>query len=125
MEIHELVDYLRNENASDICVIRVPPSMDYVDYFVVCSGFGARHLRRMADGLVAEMKSVRVGRNNRRIRIEGEDCDDWMAVEMGTIVVHFMTEEARSKYELEKLWTLGPSYDNQYRNMEHVLENNP
>ena len=43
----------------------------------------------------------------------------------GTIVVHFMTEEARSKYELEKLWTLGPSYDNQYRNMEHVLENNP
>ena len=60
MEIHELVDYLRNENASDICVIRVPPSMDYVDYFVVCSGFGARHLRRMADGLVAEVGSFSV-----------------------------------------------------------------
>ena len=44
---------------------------------------------------------------------------------VGTIVVHFMTEEARSKYELEKLWTLGPHYDEQYRNMEHVLENNP
>ena len=33
--------------------------------------------------IVFQMKSVRVGRNNRRIRIEGEDCDDWMAVEMG------------------------------------------
>ncbi len=29
------------------------------------------------------MKSVRVGRNNRKIRVEGEDCEDWMCVEMG------------------------------------------
>ena len=29
------------------------------------------------------MKSVRVGRNNRRLRVEGQDCDDWMAVDMG------------------------------------------
>ena len=55
MDIEELVEFLRDENASDICVIRVPPHLDYVDYFVVCSGFGARHLRRMADGLVAEV----------------------------------------------------------------------
>ena len=57
MEIDELVDYLKEENAIDICVIRVPPAMDYVNYFVVCSGFGARHLRRMADGLVAEVNN--------------------------------------------------------------------
>ena len=40
-------------------------------------------------------------------------------------MVHFMTEEARSNYELEKLWALGPVYDDQYRSMEHILENNP
>ena len=55
MDIDELVEYLREENALDICVISVPPSLDYVDYFVVCSGYGARHLRKMADGLVAEV----------------------------------------------------------------------
>ena len=33
------------------------------------------------------MKSVRVGRNNRRIRVEGEHNDDWMAVEMGQLNV--------------------------------------
>ena len=56
MEIEELVDYLHEENASDVCVISVPPSLDYVNYFVVCSGFGTRHLRRMADGLIAEVR---------------------------------------------------------------------
>ena len=56
MEIDELVDYLHEENASDVCVISVPPSLDYVNYFVVCSGFGTRHLRRMADGLIAEVR---------------------------------------------------------------------
>ena len=55
MDIEELVKFLQDENASDICVIRVPPHLDYVNYFVICSGFGARHLRRMADGLVAEV----------------------------------------------------------------------
>ena len=55
MDIEELVQFLRDENASDICVIRVPPHLDYVDFFVVCSGFGGRHLQRMAGGLAAEV----------------------------------------------------------------------
>ena len=55
MDIEELVQFLRDENASDICVIRVPPHLDYVDFFVVCNGFGGRHLRRMAGGLAAEV----------------------------------------------------------------------
>ena len=55
MDIEELVEFLREENANDICVINVLLALDYMNYFVVCSGFGARHLRRMADGLVAEV----------------------------------------------------------------------
>ena len=63
MDIEELVQFLRDENASDICVIRVPPHLDYVDYFVVCSGFGGRHLRRMAGGLAAEVWHLNVSHN--------------------------------------------------------------
>ncbi len=29
-----------------------------------------------------------------------------------------MSEEVRKKYELEKLWTLGRNYDDQYRELE-------
>ena len=40
----------------------------------------------------------------------------------GTMVVHFLTEAAREKYELEKLWTLGHHHDDQYQSMQRILE---
>ena len=55
--IDELVEFLREENAIDVCVIRVPPEKEYVEYFVVCSGLGTRHIRTMADNLAAEVRS--------------------------------------------------------------------
>ena len=55
MTIDDLVEFLREERAQDICVINVPPEREYVKYFVTCTGQGVRHIRRMADSLVAEV----------------------------------------------------------------------
>lgn len=43
-----LVSLLRQENAVDICVIKVPEQIKYTDYFIVVSGISTRHLRAMA-----------------------------------------------------------------------------
>ena len=40
----------------------------------------------------------------------------------GTMVVHFLTEAAREKYELEKLLTLRHHHDDQYQAMQKILE---
>lgn len=55
MSINELVNFLREQKAHDICVLKIPPEREYVEYFVVCSGLGTRHIRMMADCLVAEV----------------------------------------------------------------------
>lgn len=47
-DIDTLVSLLRQENARDICVIKVPPEMKYTDYFVIVSGTSTRHLHAMA-----------------------------------------------------------------------------
>ena len=62
LTIDELVEFLRDENARDICVIKIPAEQEYVDYFVVCGGMGTRHIRMIADNLVAEVRGGGVGR---------------------------------------------------------------
>lgn len=43
-----LVSLLRQENAVDICVIKVPDQIKYAQYFIVTSGISTRHIRAMA-----------------------------------------------------------------------------
>ncbi|XP_061111088.1 mitochondrial assembly of ribosomal large subunit protein 1 [Conger conger] len=109
--IDVLVSLLRQENAADICVIKVPKELTYTDYFVVVSGFSSRHLQAMAFYAIKVYKHLRQD-GNPHIRIEGKDAEDWMCIDFGDIVVHFMLPETREVYELEKLWTLR-SFDEQ------------
>ena len=36
-----------------------------------------------------------------------------ISISPGFAVVHMMLDDTRQRYELEKLWTLGPKYDDQ------------
>ncbi|XP_036929172.1 mitochondrial assembly of ribosomal large subunit protein 1 [Acanthopagrus latus] len=110
-----LVSLLRQENAVDICVIKVPQQIKYAEYFIVVSGVSVRHLRAMASYAIKVYKFLKK-KNQANVRIEGKDADDWMCVDFGNMVVHFMLPETRELYELEKLWTLR-NYDEQLKSM--------
>lgn len=72
MSIAELVDFLRDENALDICVINVPPEKQYVKYFVTCSGKGLRHLSKIAHSLVDEVSTVLLWVRSHHVSHPGE-----------------------------------------------------
>ncbi|XP_028674116.2 mitochondrial assembly of ribosomal large subunit protein 1 [Erpetoichthys calabaricus] len=108
--IDVLVSLLRQENAADICVIKVPEELKYSDYFVVVSGTSTRHIQAMAQYALKVYKYLQ--EDNIHANIEGKDSEDWLCIDFGQIVVHFMLHETRELYELEKLWTLR-SYDDQ------------
>ncbi|XP_046951865.1 mitochondrial assembly of ribosomal large subunit protein 1 [Lynx rufus] len=110
-DIDMLVSLLRQENARDICVIKVPPELKYTDYFVIASGTSTRHLHAMAYYIVKMYKYLKC-KSKPHVKIEGKDTDDWLCVDFGSMVIHLMLPETRETYELEKLWTLR-SYDDQ------------
>ncbi|KAM4735736.1 mitochondrial assembly of ribosomal large subunit protein 1 [Anableps anableps] len=108
-----LVSLLRQENAVDLCVIKVPDHIKYAEYFIVVSGVSPRHLRAMALYAIKVYKFLRKDKQP-HVKIEGKDAEDWMCVDFGNMVVHFMLPETREVYELEKLWTLR-TYDEQLK----------
>ncbi|XP_060236014.1 mitochondrial assembly of ribosomal large subunit protein 1 isoform X2 [Meriones unguiculatus] len=114
-DIDMLVSLLRQENARDICVIKVPPEMRYTDYFIISSGTSTRHLHAMAYYIVKMYKHLKC-KSDPYVKIEGKDTDDWLCVDFGSMVIHLMLPETRETYELEKLWTLR-SFDDQLANI--------
>ncbi|XP_032375593.1 mitochondrial assembly of ribosomal large subunit protein 1 [Etheostoma spectabile] len=110
-----LVSLLRQENAVDICVIKVPEQIKYTENFIVVSGVSPRHLRAMALYAIKVYKFLKKD-GARNVKIQGKDAEDWMCIDFGNMVVHFMLPETREVYELEKLWTLR-MYDGQLMSM--------
>ncbi|XP_064362386.1 mitochondrial assembly of ribosomal large subunit protein 1 [Dromaius novaehollandiae] len=110
-----VVALLRQENAKDICVIQVPPEIRYCDYFIIVSGSSTRHLHAMAYYMLKMYKHQKE-ESDPHAHIEGKETDDWLCIDFGSIVMHFMLPETRETYELEKLWTLH-SYDDQLAQM--------
>lgn len=103
-----LVSLLRQENAVDICVIKIPDNILYTEYVIVVSGISTRHLKAMA------LYAVKVVRNHlvkmfpislccpvvkyivsplqykyfkkgkeRNVKIEGKETEDWMCIDFG------------------------------------------
>uniref|UniRef100_A0A669C059 Mitochondrial assembly of ribosomal large subunit protein 1 n=1 Tax=Oreochromis niloticus TaxID=8128 RepID=A0A669C059_ORENI len=110
-----LVSLLRQENAVDLCVIKVPEQIKYAEYFIVVSGVSPRHLRAMALYAIKVYKFLKKDEDP-NVKIEGKDAEDWICIDFGNMVVHFMLPETREVYELEKLWTLR-SYDEQLKSI--------
>jgi len=86
--------------AIDTTVIDVRPLTTVTDLMIVCTGRSSRHIKSIADNLVAQAKE----HNVTYLHLEGDETSDWVLVDMGDIVVHIMLATARSFYDLESLW---------------------
>lgn len=71
------------------------------DFFIICSGTSNIHIRSIADGVMESMEKQGI----RQRRIEGYSEATWVLLDYGDNIVHVMSEEQRSFYGLEKLWT--------------------
>lgn len=97
-----LVDSALNDmKAKNITVMDVADLTDVMEHIVIADGTSKRHVRAMADSVGAEAKKsgfMPLGR-------EGGLDSDWTLIDLGAVVVHMMTPQAREFYDLEGLWS--------------------
>jgi ribosome-associated protein len=69
---------------------------------IIASGTSARHVAALADHVIEVLK----GFGYNPIPVEGMDACNWVLVDAGDVVVHVFRPEARTHYNLEKMWSL-------------------
>jgi len=108
MEINELKDLvvnsLENLKAKDIVVLDVSDRTSVTDYMVIASGTSDRHVKAVADSLIADVKAQGI----QPFGAEGRAAADWILVDLGDVVVHVMLPAAREFYDLERFWRDAP-----------------
>ena len=106
MQIEQLRELVRNAleeiKARDITEIDVRGKSSVTDYMVIASGTSRRHVMSVAQELLDKVKEAGV----RPLGTEGQEAGDWILVDLGDLVVHVMMPDARSFYDLERLWQM-------------------
>ncbi|KAK9308760.1 hypothetical protein QLX08_001368 [Tetragonisca angustula] len=109
-EIEDLVSLLQRDNVKNIFVATVPSELSYVDYIVIVTGRSKKHMQALAN-FVRKVYKLKKNKTDFLPKIEGENSNDWIALDLGNIVLHIFSNNARSLYDLEVLWSVGPDYD--------------
>ncbi len=101
----EIAQLMEDGKGMDVTVLDVSGLNSWADYFVIVTVTSSTHWQ----GLARSVKEY-ISENDLEIRKtvrKDNQGDQWNLIDLGNIVVHFMTQEAREFYDLEKLWHAG------------------
>lgn len=104
-ELKQLViDALDDLKGVRIVDLDVRELTDVMDYLVIASGTSSRHVKSLADNVLARARESGL----RPLGVEGQNGAEWVLVDFGDVVVHVMQPATRDFYDLERLWSPAP-----------------
>lgn len=95
----QIISILDDKKAESIKIIDLHKKSILADYLVVASAQSSRQLYSMAENLSIALKDQGI-----TPVIDGTPPTDWVVVDAGDVIVHLFRPEARSFYNLEKMW---------------------
>jgi len=102
-----VVDALDDIKGVDIVKLDVRDMTTVTDYMVVASGTSSRHVQALVDNVAEKAREA----GHKPAGVEGEEGGEWVLLDLQDTLVHVMLPKMREFYNLEKLWSLGPSAD--------------
>ena len=106
-QARKIVQVMDNKKAKDIRLIKIEGISSLGDYFVVASASNTTQVKAIADEVEAEMTKLGLEPN----RVEGRQSAQWILMDYYDVMVHVFLDEARSFYNLERLWSDAPQLD--------------
>jgi ribosome-associated protein len=102
VEIAKLVaDIASDALATNITVLDISEVTSFADVFVICTADNIRQLNALREAILDGLRENSV----RPRRSEGVAETGWILLDYGDVVIHLFTEEQRSFYRLEDVWS--------------------
>ncbi len=95
-----VIDALEDAKAKDITALDVSHLTSVTDHLAICTGTSNRHLKTIAETAMGKARQAGFDVFGH----EGEGVSEWVVVDLGDVVLHVMSPEARGFYNLEGLW---------------------
>ncbi len=109
MQSNELVKLVESEleerKGLNITTLDVRNKTSITDFMIIVSATSARHAKSLADYVVEKVKENGI----QPLGVEGQNGSDWVLLDLGDVILHLMTGQAREYYQLEKLWSVNGS----------------
>ena len=105
----EIARLMEDGKGNDVTLLDISGLNSWTDYFVIVTVNSSAHWQ----GLYKQIKEY-IKDNDLEIHVtnrKSPDGDDLNLIDLGAIVVHLMSESARTFYDLEKLWHAGKTID--------------
>ena len=105
----EIAKLMEDGKGKDVTLLDISGLNSWTDYFVIVTDNSSAHWQ----GLYKQVKEY-IKENDIEIHLTNKktpDGDDWNLIDLGAIVIHLMSEQARQFYDLEKLWHNGKIID--------------
>lgn len=90
--------------ARDLMALDLRGLNDATDWFVIASGTSDAHVRGIAQSVLTRLDAA----GARAHHVEGLTGGRWVLLDFVDLVVHLFHPEARSFYQLERLWNDAP-----------------
>ena len=89
------------KKATDVVLIDLRKKSSATDFFVVCTGDSDTQVKAIADGIRDGMSESGQG----AWHTEGFQARQWILLDYVDVVVHVFHKDARTFYNLERLWS--------------------
>ena len=103
--LNMILSRLDDMKAEDTLTIDLRGKSVFSDYMVITTGRVNRHVGAIAENLAKGLKENGIASPH----VEGLPNCDWVLIDSGDVIVHIFRPEVRAFYNLERLWTQGPT----------------
>lgn len=106
MQSNELAQLVETEldlrKALHISTLDVRNKTSITDYMIIVTATSSRHAQSLCNYVSIKAKESGV----MPLGMEGQVGSDWVLLDLGDVILHVMTGQAREYYQLEKLWSV-------------------